>query len=1057
MESSNSGYHGSLSGQTGPNIQTYTMAFSDRTHGFLGGFNAVGAPGFARTVLDDAGLQSQRMWYDRLGRLVFSQNTKQQLAGNYSYSTYDALGRVAEAGQVSASTANPFSMVLGANVNGAFNPTVINDANAVNFLYYNLRTEVLTTHYDQSMPGNTVPFTQENLRLRVASVTYQDAMDNNAGTPTVDGDPLTFQHATHYSYDIHGNVKHLAQDIPQLNLAAGLPNPYTGPHRYKELHYTFDLISGNVNEVTYQPGKLEQWIHKYTYDADNRLSQASFTSNNADIELGANYLYYPHGPLRRLELGHKGIQGMDYAYTLQGWIKGLNSDILKLTNDMGGDSRAGSLNATFPRDVFGYSLHYNLNDYKAIDPDWGNSTVTDFLAKRGGDIDNSTNLRELYNGNIASWSQTLPNTNMWGPTSANEIGNNLRFVYQYDQLNRLLVARASDKMNAGNDWSAITANLPTQLYKSSYGYDANGNILNAERWDQFQTRYDQFEYNYLTSGGKRRSNRLYRVKDQMPANVVDPSDPADQGVADIDDNGLLFNNDPVTINNGSNNYRYDPLGNLNQDKREQIAQIDWTVAGKVKSVTRTAGSTLAALTFGYGAHGHRIWKKNLQTGNTTFYIHDAQGNLMATYEAKPAVNSLALSERPIYGSDRLGMDVNKIELYGLPDIRFTNLPTNGPAGLRRYEIKDHLGNVCVTTTGDRYGIDQTPPDGTIDYTMPKVVSWSGYEPFGSLLPGRQFNAGNYRFGFQGQEKDDEVYGATGTSNTAEFWQYDTRLGRRWNLDPVIKGNVSSYSCFSNAPTMMVDPLGDTDYYNRRGKWIGTDGIDNGVMQMAIQTSTAKVIRQATRKNEVITMNPTVYTDIVQLPNPVTLLVMETLWKLSRDIEYTMAVGKQGGRELWLTRAGMEGKAPTEEALETQASWGRINGYSVHTHHPDVTQNGVDEQSGNPIWSVSASYPSLVDVQNAATYEALYPDFNQDGRQSMVIGPEYVFAEGGSKSAPPQFAGVSISFYTSKNTTPTRLGVPLEQTSSMVPNAKMEFNAFLKAARRAGKDQETRRK
>jgi hypothetical protein len=118
---------------------------------------------------------------------------------------------------------------------------------------------------------------------------------------------------------------------------------------------------------------------------------------------------------------------------------------------------------------------------------------------------------------------------------------------------------------------------------------------------------------------------------------------------------------------------------------------------------------------------------------------------------------------------------------------------------------------------------------------------------------------------------------------------------------------------------------------------------------------------------------------------------------------------------------------------------------------------VDEQSGNPIWSVSASYPSLVDVQNAATYEALYPDFNQDGRQSMVIGPEYVFAEGGSKSAPPQFAGVSISFYTSKNTTPTRLGVPLEQTSSMVPNAKMEFNAFLKAARRAGKDQETRRK
>ena len=38
---------------------------------------------------------------------------------------------------------------------------------------------------------------------------------------------------------------------------------------------------------------------------------------------------------------------------------------------------------------------------------------------------------------------------------------------------------------------------------------------------------------------------------------------------------------------------YDVLGNLTRDTREQIAQIDRTVAGKVKSVTRTTGSTLA--------------------------------------------------------------------------------------------------------------------------------------------------------------------------------------------------------------------------------------------------------------------------------------------------------------------------------------------------------------------------------------------------------------------------------------------------------------------------------
>ena len=33
------------------------------------------------------------------------------------------------------------------------------------------------------------------------------------------------------------------------------------------------------------------------------------------------------------------------------------------------------------------------------------------------------------------------------------------------------------------------------------------------------------------------------------------------------------------------------------------------------------------------------------------------------------------------------------------------------------------------------------------------------------------------------EMDNEVNNITGSSYTAEFWQYDSRLGRRWNVDP----------------------------------------------------------------------------------------------------------------------------------------------------------------------------------------------------------------------------------------------------------------------------------
>jgi len=64
----------------------------------------------------------------------------------------------------------------------------------------------------------------------------------------------------------------------------------------------------------------------------------------------------------------------------------------------------------------------------------------------------------------------------------------------------------------------------------------------------------------------------------------------------------------------------------------------------------------------------------------------------------------------------------------------------------------------------------------------------------------------YGYGFNGQEKDDEVAGA-GNSYTAEYWQYDSRLGRRWNIDPVVKHYESPYAAFANTPIWVVDPNG----------------------------------------------------------------------------------------------------------------------------------------------------------------------------------------------------------------------------------------------------------
>jgi len=85
---------------------------------------------------------------------------------------------------------------------------------------------------------------------------------------------------------------------------------------------------------------------------------------------------------------------------------------------------------------------------------------------------------------------------------------------------------------------------------------------------------------------------------------------------------------------------------------------------------------------------------------------------------------------------------------------------------------------------------------------------------------RSYTAPNtdYKYGFNGMERYDEVAG-NGNSYTAEFWQYDGRLGRRFNLDPVSNESLSPYSCLGNNPFIYVDKEGDVIriwYKEKRG-------------------------------------------------------------------------------------------------------------------------------------------------------------------------------------------------------------------------------------------------
>jgi len=79
----------------------------------------------------------------------------------------------------------------------------------------------------------------------------------------------------------------------------------------------------------------------------------------------------------------------------------------------------------------------------------------------------------------------------------------------------------------------------------------------------------------------------------------------------------------------------------------------------------------------------------------------------------------------------------------------------------------------------------------------------GYEPFGSLLPGRNYSSESYRYGFQGQIKDDEINGATGTSYAFEYRMHDPRVGRFWSIDPLFN-QYPYYSPYAFSGNRLID-------------------------------------------------------------------------------------------------------------------------------------------------------------------------------------------------------------------------------------------------------------
>jgi RHS repeat-associated protein len=678
--------------------------------------------------------------YNDRNQLRLSRNARQAVSPlRYSYTKYDALSRIIEVGETQASSY----------------PSNLDDVGSGSYPTSSLSERTLT-YYSSPESGTTYlgdgTTVQSYLQNRV-SYSVSDG-DGNLGT-------TNDQVKTVYSYDPHGNVKWLKQEV------SGAAAKY--------LRYEYDLHSGNVVRLLYNENREDRFCYRYEYDEDNRIVR-SYSSRDGYIwENDARYNYYAHGPRSRRELGEDRLQGIDYVYTIHGWLKALNHPSLDPANDPSGDGNSSGPNSSVARDVFGMVLGYYKGDFNksssafhsiSSDKLWDNSRP------QGG---------SLYNGNIANW-VTKTGSSAGSTQYANQ---QTGYVYRYDRAGRL---KSEGFRYESSGWQTPGA----QQYNTGYSYDPNSNIKTLYRYAN-SGMMDQFTYSYYGTGSTA-TNRLKQVSDAVSSGTYS---------MDIDNQ------------TSPTNYSYDGTGNLTGDASEGLT-IEWTVYGKVKQVTHSSGKVIKFL---YDAGGNRVRKEVTGSGvsaenGTTYYVLEPTGKQLAMYNWNGQSTDSVEVEYTLYGSERLGQ---RREVFNAGDrnVLITNIAAREDihnSGVRYsriinrsiYELNDHLGNVRVVIsdvkelqTGGWYAVD--------------VKSYSNYYAFGMEQPERCWQSEEYRYGFNGKEKDNEL---KGEGNSYDFGAriYDPRLGRWLSMDPKAEQRrwLSPYNFVQNNPLILIDPDGMLD-------------------------------------------------------------------------------------------------------------------------------------------------------------------------------------------------------------------------------------------------------
>ncbi len=398
--------------------------------------------------------------YNQLDQPILTQDANLDTANQWLFTKYDAFGRVVYTGLISSSSSRITLQTAADNATAQYesrqtSSPALADSNVLysNSAYPNtISMEIHTVNYYDS-------YEDEDGLSMPATVLGQAKASSTQGLPTVSKVRVlgtTDWITTLTGYDVKGRPIYVASKNNYLNTTDVVETELDFGGKViqtKAIHSR----TGNVDIVTED---------SFEYDHEARLITQKQQINSGAEENLVHNAYDELGQLTSKQVGD-GLQTVDYAYNVRGWLKQINDP------------------ASLGSDLFAFDINYNTADHSGTALYNGNISETewktandnvlrwyrysyDALNRISSGTDSSGNYNLVSIGYDKNGNITALNRKGHTNSGATSFGTMDNLVYTYDSGNKL-----TKVLDNGNDTYGFKDGVDTT---TEYTYDTNGNM-----------------------------------------------------------------------------------------------------------------------------------------------------------------------------------------------------------------------------------------------------------------------------------------------------------------------------------------------------------------------------------------------------------------------------------------------------------------------------------------------------------------------------------------------------------------------------------------------------